>query len=51
MKLLAYLALVRAADESYTNTLASCNTFASKFKNTCTVASAFASIPTESVTC
>ena len=39
------------ADESWTNTLASCQDFASKFQNTCSSAGSLASMNSAAVTC
>ena len=47
--LIAYIKASATADEAYTNTLASCLQFASKFNNTCSSTStqlAFANVPT-----
>ena len=55
--LAAFPALIYAsatADETYTNTLADCQTFASKFDNTCSSTSTqldFKDIPKKDVTC
>ena len=39
------------ADETWDDTLASCQDYASKFDNTCSSAADFSSVPTSSVTC
>ena len=54
MALLGHVEASSTADESYTNSLADCLTFAAKFDNTCsdqTTQTAYASLATASMTC
>ena len=54
LAVLALLGAVNAsssADESWDDTLASCQNYASNFDNTCSGAGSFSSLATASVTC